>query len=306
MREAVTAGQAVVALESALITHGLPWPRNLETARASESSVRGHGAIPATIALLDGMVRVGLDDAELEEVARAAPGTFLKANRRDLGMIASQHAHASTTVAATLWCARAAGIGVMATGGLGGVHRDASQSWDVSNDLDELRRADGMLVVCSGCKSILDVPATLEWLETHGVPVVGYRTSSFPSFVVSDSDLILEHVVQQPIEAARAVDAHRALGLPAAIVLAQAVPQGLGVDRVRFEQAMTEAQNLANATSRRGKAVTPFLLDVLRQRLGESMTAANIALIVANAALAAEVATAIANSQSSRRLDAVP
>src|SRR5262245_40062921 len=175
VREAIVTGRPAVALESTLVAQGLPWPENLETARDAEEAVRQAGAVPATIAVIGGRVRIGLSAAELEHLARA--GTFAKAGRRDLSLAVARNADAATTVSATLWLARRSGIRVMATGGLGGVHRDAAVTFDISSDLDELARADGALVVCSGVKSILDVPATLDALETRGVPVVGYRTS---------------------------------------------------------------------------------------------------------------------------------
>ena len=228
-------GGPVVALESTLVAQGLPWPDNLQTALESEAAVRRGGALPATIAVIGGQVRVGLNEAELESLARS--GRFLKAGRRDLGAAVSRGLDAATTVSATLWIARSAGIGVMATGGLGGVHRGADRTFDVSADLDELARADGQLVVCSGVKSILDVPATLEMLETLGVAVVGYRTGDFPAFTSPTSGLPLEARVDSADEAARLVASHRELGIPGAVVLAQSVPEGQGIDRGEMEAA---------------------------------------------------------------------
>ena len=219
---ALASGRGVVALESTLIAHGLPWPDNLETARRSEAAVREAGAEPATIAVLGGTIRVGLDDAELEGLARS--DRFLKASRRDLGSAVARNLDAATTVSATLWIARRAGLGVLATGGLGGVHRGASTTFDISADLDELAEGDGMAVICSGVKSILDVPATLDALETRGVAVVGYRTDTFPAFTSESSGLPLETRVETPAEAAAIVRAHRTLGLPGALIIAQPVP----------------------------------------------------------------------------------
>ncbi len=229
--EATARGTPVVALETTVIAQGLPWPENLETAKAMEAVVREAGAEPSTIAVLDGEIRLGLAPDEILEIAAAAatgtapgagPRPWVKANRRDLSAIVAAGGCAATTVSATLWIARRAGLapGVMATGGLGGVHRDAGTTFDVSTDLDELARADGMLVVCSGMKSILDLPATLESLETRGVPVVGYRTGELPGFVARTSGLALEHRVDSPEEVARLVLAHRALGLPGAKLFA--------------------------------------------------------------------------------------
>jgi pseudouridine-5'-phosphate glycosidase len=291
--EALAEGRGVVALESTLVAQGLPWPENLETARASEDSVRRAGSVPATVAVIGGEVRVGLAREELERMAKA-PGGFVKAGRRDLAWVVARGLDAATTVSATLRLARTAGIGVMATGGLGGVHRGASETFDVSNDLDELARADGTLVVCSGVKSILDVPATLEVLETRGVPVVGYGTGEFPGFTTRSSGLPLEARVDSPAEAAAVVAAHRALGLPGAVVLAQPVAAGVALDRERMESALAVATAEARSLGVTGKGVTPFLLDRLRTSTGGLSLAANTALIVANAGLAGAIAAALA------------
>lgn len=280
-----------VALESTLIAHGLPWPDNRETARASEAAVREAGAEPATIAVLGGSIRVGLTPEELERLARAPAGAVLKAGRRDLAWAVARGLDAATTVGATLWIARRHGIGIMATGGLGGVHRGAGSTFDVSADLDELARADGALVVCSGVKSILDVPATLENLETRGVAVVGYRCDEFPGFTTTSSGLPVEARVDSPGEAAEVVRAHRRLGLPGAIVLAQPPPADLALSRDEVESALDAALRRAEGRGVSGKAITPFLLDALREATGGRSLAANTALIVANARLAGEVAT---------------
>jgi pseudouridine-5'-phosphate glycosidase len=297
---ALDTGRPVVALESTLIAHGLPWPANLETARASEAAVRRAGAVPATIALHSGVITVGQSDAELELIARSAGATetggFLKASRRDLGVAAAHGHDAATTVSATLWIARALGIGVLATGGLGGVHRGAAASFDISTDLDELARADGVLVVCAGFKSILDLPATLEALETRGVPVIGYQTSELPAFTCRTSGLPLEVRADTPAEAAAIVRAHRALGLPGALVLAQPLAEADALDRHTMEAALAAAMAEAEARGIMGKAVTPFLLDHVRCATAGRSLHANLALIVANARLAAEVAVAIITS----------
>lgn len=283
--------RGVVALESTLIAQGLPWPENIETARAAESAVRESGAVPATVAVLGGRLRVGLSAAELERVAR--PGAFVKAGRRDLGAALARGLDAATTVSATLWAARRAGLVAMATGGLGGVHRDAAVTFDISNDLDELARADGVLVVCSGFKSILDLPATLDALETRGVPVIGYGTDELPAFTSRSSGLPLEVRAGTPEEAAALVRAHRALGLPGAVVLAQPVPEADAIDREAMESALAVALDEARRERVVGKAVTPFLLDRLRRATGGRSLIANRALIVANARLAGAVASAL-------------
>lgn len=289
--DALAAGRPVVALESTLISHGLPWPENLETALGSEAAVREAGAEPATIAVLDGAVRVGLGPGEVERLAR--PGSFLKAGRRDLGYAVALKKDAATTVSATLWAARAAGIGVMATGGLGGVHREAGTTFDVSADLDELARADGVALVCSGVKTILDVPATLEALETRGVLVLGYRTSDFPGFTAPTTGIPLEHRVDSPEEAARVIAAHRAMGIPGAVVLAQPVAPDAGLDPVALESAIAGALREAAEAGVSGKAVTPFLLDRVRTSTSGLSLKSNVMLILANAKLAAHVATTL-------------
>lgn len=289
--QALSHGRAVVALESTLVAHGLPWPENLETALAAEAAVREAGATPATVAVLGGRLRIGLDRAELEHLASS--GTFAKASRRDLAGAVARGLDAATTVSSTLWIARSTGIGVMATGGLGGVHREAAITFDISNDLDELGRADGVLVVCSGVKSILDMPATLESLETRGVVVAGYRTDTLPAFTSPSSGAVLETRLESPGEAAALVRAHRTLGLPGAIVLAQPVPEAVALDRDAMEAALATATDEARALGLVGKALTPFLLDRLRGATGGRSLQANRALIVANAGLAGAVAAAL-------------
>jgi pseudouridine-5'-phosphate glycosidase len=296
--EALAAGRAVVALESTLIAHGLPWPENLETAREAESAVRRAGAVPATVAVLGGVIRVGLSAGEVEQVARA--GRFVKASRGDLAAAVARGLDAATTVSATLWVARRHGVGVMATGGLGGVHRGAATTFDVSTDLDELARADGALVVCSGFKSILDLPATLDALETRGVPVVGYRTGELPAFTTVSSGLPLEVRVDDPAGAAAVVRTHRALGIPGAVVLAQPVPESEALDRDAMEAALAAALDEARAQGVTGKAVTPFLLDRVRRATGGRSLRANRALVVNNAGLAGEVAVILAGSPAGR------
>ena len=290
--EALAAGRAVVALESTLVAQGLPWPTNLETAIAAEGAVRASGSVPATIAVVGGVARVGLDREEL--AALAEPGRFRKAGRRDLGVAVALGLDAATTVSATMHIARLAGIGAMATGGLGGVHRGAGATFDVSTDLDELARADGLLLVCSGAKSILDLPATLERLETLGIPIVGYRASTLPGFTAVDSGLPLEWRADTPAEAAAIVRAHRALRLPGAVVLAQSVPDSAAVPGAMMEEALDGAMAEAKARAVSGKPLTPFLLEAVRRATEGRSLGANVALIVANARLAGEVAVALA------------
>lgn len=290
---AIGGGGAVVALESTLIAHGLPWPTNLETARESEAAVRSSGAVPATIAVIDGAPRIGLDSVELERLARAEPGAVLKASRRDLARAVATARTGATTVSATLRLARLAGIGVMATGGIGGVHPDAGTTFDVSNDLDELARADGMALVCSGAKSILDLPATLEYLETAGVPIVGYGTDTLPGFLATDTGLPLPARVDSVGQAAAIVRAQRDLGLPGAVVFTQPPPREVALDPDEMAMALERAHQEARASGITGPSTTPFLLDRIRQGTEGRALIANRALIVANARLAGALATVL-------------
>ncbi len=284
----------VVALESTLVAHGLPWPQNLETARAMEEAVRGEGAEPASIAVLDGLIRVGLDDRGLETLARRPEG-FQKAGVRDLPSLMASRQNAATTVASTIFLARHAGIEVMATGGIGGVHRDVLETGDISQDLLELARTP-VAVVCSGFKSILDLPRTMEALETLGVPVVGFRTDRLPAFYSRDSGIGLERRVETPAEAAAVHRASRRLGLPSGLLVANPIPveSALSFDEVErmIERAMVEARRAGIA----GKAVTPFLLERLHQFSGGRTLRANQALAIDNARVAAGIAVAVSRS----------
>jgi len=287
VRAAVAAQRPVVALESTLIAHGLPWPVNLETARASEAAVRAGGAVPATIAVLDGVPAVGLSAAELERLAQASD--VRKASRRDLGAAVALKQLAATTVSATMALAHAAGVRVFATGGLGGAHREG-EPFDISADLAELARTP-VLVVCAGAKSILHLPRTLEILETLGVPVVGYGTDSFPAFYVRDHvpALPVSARVDSPGDAAALFAAHVRMG-GAGAVLAQPCPAEVAVPADEFDSWLKVAASEASAAGVTGAKVTPFLLSRLAHLSGGRTLVANRALIVANARLAAEVA----------------
>jgi pseudouridine-5'-phosphate glycosidase len=285
--DALADGRPVVAMESTLISHGLPWPANLETARQAEAAVRAAGAIPATVAVVRGRPTLGLDASVLEDFARAT-GVF-KASRRDLGAAVGLGRTAATTVSATMVLARAAGVRVFATGGIGGAHRQQpSQPLDISADLMELSRTP-VLVVCAGAKSILDLPQTLELLESFGVPVLGYRTDVFPAFCVRGSGGPVSARVGSPAEAAAVYDAHVRMGGRGAI-LVQPVDEAIAVSAEEFESSMQRAESEAAAQSIHGADVTPFLLARLAELTGGKTLAANKALIVANARLAAEVA----------------
>jgi pseudouridine-5'-phosphate glycosidase len=287
---ALRAGRPVVALESTLIAHGLPWPLNLETARAAEAAVRGGGAVPATVAVWQGRPTVGLVAEELEHLARA-PGVR-KASRRDLGASVSQGACAATTVSATMALAHRAGVRVFATGGIGGVHPTAPGAPpDVSADLPELGRTP-VAVVCAGAKTVLDLPATLEALETLGVPVVGYGTDEFPAFYLRSSGLPVPARVDTPAEAAALLSAHWGLG-GAGVVLAQPLPEGPALAPAELAGALARAERLAAEGKVVGPARTPFLLARLAELTGGRTLRANQELVLANARLAAAVARAL-------------
>jgi pseudouridine-5'-phosphate glycosidase len=282
---ALQAGQPIVALESTLIAHGLPWPINVETACAVEAAVRGAGAVPATIAVLNGRPTIGLTEPEISALAQT-PGV-LKASRRDLGLAIAQSRTAATTVAATVTLAHRAGLRIFATGGIGGAHRE---TWDLSADLIELARIP-VAVVCAGGKSILDLPRTLELLETLSVPVVGYGTDTFPAFYLPSSGEPVSGRVDTPWQAAGVLRAHWDLG-GGGVVLAQPVSGDVALDPDELSVALAEAERLAAARGVRGQEVTPFLLARLADLTGGKTLRANQTLIVANARLAAQVAVA--------------
>ncbi|HKA06838.1 MAG TPA: pseudouridine-5'-phosphate glycosidase [Gemmataceae bacterium] len=276
----------VVALESTLIAHGLPWPVNLETARAAQQAVRDAGAVPATIAVWQGAPTVGLSAEQIEQLAQAKD--VFKASRRDLARAVSERRTAATTVAATIHLAHAAGIQVFATGGIGGAHRDAVQSFDISADLVELSRTP-IMVVCAGAKSILDLARTLELLETLGVPVIGYVTDRFPAFYVRDTGLPVSARVDDAAAAARLFTAHAHMG-GAGVVLAQPVAEEAALSNDEVQAAVQQAHADAANQKVTGAALTPFLLARLAELTGGKTLRTNQVLVVANARLAAEVA----------------
>ena len=290
--EALAAGRPVVALESTIISHGLPRPRNLEVARASEQAVREGGALPATIAMVAGEVRVGLDDETLTAVAQRED--VVKCGVRDLAPLAAREGWGATTVAATAHLAARAGIRVFATGGLGGVHRHARESWDESADLDGLART-GIVVVCAGVKSILDVGATLERLETLNVAVLGYGTDRFPGFYLTDSGFPVPWRVESASEVAAIVAARDELGTQgSAVVVANPLPAEEQLDPALHDRVLGEGLDAAEQAGIRGKDVTPFLLDHLARETGGASLEANVRLVLRNARLAAEIAGELA------------
>jgi pseudouridylate synthase len=286
--EALAAGRGVVALESTLLAHGLPAPGNRDAADELEQAVRAQGAVPATVAVLDGVPRVGLSAEDLD---RVCSGELRKLSVRDLGPAVGLGQDGATTVAATAALARLAGVEVFATGGLGGVHRGARDSWDVSADLGALAGTP-VLVVCSGVKSILDVAATLEVLETESVPVLGYRTDTFPGFYRRDSGHPVPWRVDDPAQAAAAWRGHRELGGSAGAVLAQPVPVADELDADLHDRLLAEGLALLAERGITGKDVTPALLTHFHSGSGGASLRANLALVRANADLAAQVAVA--------------
>ncbi len=283
---ALVAGGPVVALESTIISHGMPWPRNLETARRVEAIIRDAGAVPATIAVLDGRIRVGLGDAELERLATEAG--LAKLSRRDLPIALATGGSGATTVAATMIAAAAAGIAVFVTGGIGGVHRGGESSLDISADLEELARTP-VAVVCAGAKAILDLPRTLEYLETRGVPVIGFQTSVFPAFYTRDSGLPVDHRAGSADEVARIMAAQWRLG-GGGLVVANPITAAEELDPAVIDESIETALAEAERDGIRGKAVTPYLLERLEALTGGISLAANIALVLDNAAVGAAIA----------------
>lgn len=286
--------QPVVALESTVIAHGLPYPQNKDVAHALEAAVREAGALPATIGVLRGMPTVGLDDAAIERFATS--DDVLKLSRRDLAVAVAQQRDGATTVAATMALAQLAGIEIFATGGIGGVHRGARDTWDVSGDLIELGRTP-VLVVCAGAKSILDLPATLEVLETYGVPVIGYRTDEFPAFYSRSSGLRLTTRADAPEDVAAMWRAHRQYGGGSGMLLAVPPPEAdaLAVDEV--EAAIERALHAAEQHHVRGAEVTPFLLAAMERETSGRSLQTNVALLKNNTRVAAEVARSISTGK---------
>ncbi len=289
--EALAERRPVVALESTIITHGMPWPDNAEAARAVEAVVRGEGAIPATIAVLDGVIHVGLDDARLEALAQAKD--VMKLSRADLAFAVSARKNGATTVAATMICAERAGIAVFATGGIGGVHRGVERTLDISADLEELARTP-VAVVCAGAKALLDLPRTLEYLETRGVPVVCVGSDQFPAFWSRSSGLPAPLRLDSAAEIAGFMAARARLGIAGGLVVANPIPAEAEIPAAEMERHIAQALVQAEAEGVSGKAVTPFLLSRILALTGGRSLAANIALVRSNAALAARLAGALA------------
>jgi len=295
VRSAVNANRAVVALESTIISHGMPYPQNVETARSLETIIRDEGAVPATVGIIDGKICIGLDNAALERLGRDPD--VIKVSRRDLPYALSSAQTGATTVAATMICAALAGIRIFATGGIGGVHRGGEDSLDISADLQELSQTN-VAVVCAGVKSILDIGRTLEVLETLGVPVIGYGTDEFPAFYTRSSGFGVDYELGTPEAVAALIDTKWTLGLDGGILLANPVPEGDTMPDSEINTAIDTALSEAGSKGIQGKEVTPFLLGRIKDLTDGSSLQTNIALVENNARVAAQIAVARAERHS--------
>lgn len=291
VHQALATGKPVVALESTIISHGMPYPENVNTAKAVEEIVRSRGAIPATLAILGGKVKVGLTEAELEHLAHSKD--VLKVSRRDLPYVISAGKDGATTVATTMILAEWAGIDVFVTGGIGGVHREGQNTLDISADLNELSRTD-VAVVCAGAKSILDIGLTLEYLETHGVPVVGVGTEEFPAFYSRRSGFSLDVSLKTTGEIARLIHTKWSLGLKGGVVVANPIPEEDALDADEMDDIIRRALAEAEKQGITGKEVTPFLLDEVKTMTGGASLQANIALVKHNARVGGDLAVQLA------------
>lgn len=291
VQKALDEGRPVLALESTIISHGMPYPQNLETARLCEAEARKHGVEPATVAIIHGKLCAGLTDEELEYLAKAGP-KVAKASRRDLPILAARGADGATTVAATMIVAAMAGIRVFATGGIGGVHRGAEVTMDISADLEELARTP-VAVVCAGAKSILDLGLTLEYLETKGVPVLGYRTETLPAFYTDESDFKVDYRMDSPEEIAAAITAQRDMGYPGGMLITNPIPHQYAMPKDVIDAAINQALAEAKKQGVKGKATTPFLLARVCELTGGESLKSNIKLVLNNVALGAQIAAAM-------------
>lgn len=292
VRDALAAGRPVVALESTIISHGMPYPQNVETALNVERIVREHGAVPATTAIIGGRLKAGLTPEEIEYLGRKGLGVA-KVSRRDIPVIVARGEDGASTVATTMIIADMAGIRVFATGGIGGVHRGAQATMDISADLDELGQT-GVLVVCAGAKAILDLPLTLEYLETRGVTVIGYGTDELPAFYTRVSGLGVDYRLDTPAQVAAAFRCKLEMGLKGGMLVTNPIPEAYSMDPAAINAAIGAAIDEANALGIRGKQVTPFLLAKVKDITGGDSLDSNIHLVYNNAALAAEIAVNLA------------
>ncbi len=289
--DALAAGRPVVALESTIISHGMPYPQNVETARRVEQVVRDNGAVPATIAIIDGRLKVGLDSAALEALGKGGH-SVTKCSRRDIPFVLASKQMGATTVASTMIVAAMAGIRVFATGGIGGVHRGAQETFDISADLQELAHTN-VAVVCAGAKSILDIGLTLEYMETQGVPVIGYQTAELPAFYTRESGFNVDYRLDTPAAIAEALRVKWALGLAGGAVVANPIPAADAMPKADIDAAIEQALQEADDQHITGKASTPFLLARVCELTGGNSLASNIQLVLNNAALGAKIAAAL-------------
>lgn len=292
VQEAMASGKPVVALESTIISHGMPYPQNVETALAVEQIIRDNGAVPATVAIIGGRLKAGLSREEIEYLGREGE-KITKASRRDMAVLVARGADGATTVTTTMIIAHMAGIKIFATGGIGGVHRGAETSMDISADLEELAHTP-VMVVCAGAKSILDLGLTLEYLETHGVPVLGYGTDALPAFYTRGSDFKVDYRVDSPEELAAAFRSSLELGFESGILVANPIPEKYSMDPAVINKAIDDAVAQAEAMGICGKESTPFLLAKVKELTGGDSLESNIQLVFNNAVLAAKTAVAMA------------
>lgn len=292
VKEAIEKGRPVVALESTIISHGMPYPRNVETALNVEKIIRDNNAVPATIAILNGKLKVGLTKEEIEYLGKAE--NVIKTSRRDIPFIIAKKADGATTVASTMIIAALAGIKIFATGGIGGVHRGATQTFDISADLEELAQTN-VAVVCAGAKSILDIGLTLEYLETHGVPVVGYQTEEMPAFYTRKSGFGVDYKVDSPEEIAGALKAKWDLGLKGGMVIANPIEEQYQMNYETITGAIESALKEADEKGIKGKESTPFLLAKVKEITGGDSLESNIQLVYNNARLGAQIAFELSN-----------
>ena len=293
VKQALSENRPVVALESTIISHGMPYPQNVETALLVEAEVQKHGAQPATIAIMDGRLKVGLSKLEIDTLGQAGHAVT-KVSRRDLPFVLAKKEKGATTVAATMIIAAMAGIPIFATGGIGGVHRGASETFDVSADLQELAQTD-VAVVSAGMKSILDLGLTLEYLETHGVPVIGYQTETLPAFFSRESRHRVDYKLDTPGEIAAVMAVRQKLGMQGGMVIANPIPAKYGLNPKEIDYAIDQAVEEAQLQGIRGKETTPFLLSRIVEITGGLSLEANIGLVLNNARLAAQIAQELAN-----------
>lgn len=290
VRKALANGKPVVALESTIISHGMPYPQNVETALRVEEIVRENGAVPATTAIIGGKLKCGLKKEEIEYLGKKGL-EVTKCSRRDIPMAIARKLDGATTVATTMIIAHMAGVSIFATGGIGGVHRGAQETMDISADLEELANTP-VMVVCAGAKAILDIPLTLEYLETKGVPILGYQTDKLPAFYTRNSKFNVDYRVDSPLEVAKAFEAQRGAGLHTGMLMANPIPEEFSMDEDMINSAIESAVKEACEKGIKGKDSTPFLLSKVKDITGGSSLDANIALVFNNAKVAAQIAKA--------------